>query len=181
MGGLLGGGGGAGGGSGGGGGGGGGGGSAGGSFRQQPEQSQFFSNWSCEQVMPAPNSSHSLHVLPLQSLAHESGSGGGLGGSGELGGGRGHSHASTWAGGSALRIVAAGTAGGADGRALSFVRVNGWLRSGKEGGRLSDALHPGMKLKWQTAAAPVEDSAAAHTTARKFGRTQVLAEIAKVY
>ena len=154
MGGLLGGGGDAGGGS---GGGGGGGGSAGGSFSQQPEQSQFFSNWSCEQVM-TPKSSHSLHVLPLQSLAHESGSDGGLGGSGELGGGRGHSHASTWAGGSVLCVVAAGTAGGADGLALSFVRVDGWLRSGMEGGRRSDAHHPGMKLKWQTARAAARHS-----------------------
>ena len=149
MGGLLGGGGCAGGGSGGGGGGGGGGGSAGGSLRQQPEQSQFFSNWSWEQVTPPPKSSHSLHVLPLQSLAHECGSGGGLGGFGELGGGGGHSHASTtagWAGGGGLlRGVAAGTAGGADGRTLLFVRVDGWLRSGMEGGGLSDAHHPGMR------------------------------------
>ena len=144
MGGRLGGGGGAGGGSGGGGGGGGGGGSAGGSFRQQPEQSQFFSSWSCEHVTLPPKSSHSLHVLPSQSLAHESGSGGGLGGSGELGGG----DASTtggWAGGGGLRSAVAVTAGGADGRALSPVRVDERLRSGMEGGSSSGAHHAGMK------------------------------------
>ena len=109
------------------GGGGGGGGSAGGSFRQQPEQSQFLNARSCEQVMPPSKSSHCLHVLPLQSLAHESGSAGGLGGSGELGGG---STSGGWAGGGWLCGVAAGAAArGVDRRALSFVRMDAWLRS----------------------------------------------------
>ena len=38
-------------------------------------------------MAPPPNSSHPLHVLPLQSLAHDSdngGGGGGFGGSGDL-------------------------------------------------------------------------------------------------
>jgi hypothetical protein len=131
------------------GGGGGGGGSAGGSFRQQPEQSQLLNARSCEQVMPPPKSSHCLHVLPLQSLAHESGSDGGLGGSGELGGGgelggsgelgggSGRSRASAsggWAGGGWLCGVTAGAAArGVDRRALSFVRMDAWLRSGIAG------------------------------------------------
>ena len=109
------------------GGGGGGGGSAGGSFRQQPEQSQFLNARSCEQVMPPPKSSHCLHVLPLQSLAHESGSAGGLGGSGELGGGGGPGGSTSggWAGGGGLCGVAAGAAArGVDTRALSFVRMD---------------------------------------------------------
>ena len=107
------------------GGGGGGGGSAGGSFRQQPEQSQFLNAWSCEQVMPPPKSSHCLHVLPLQSLAHESGSAGGLGGSGELGGGGGPGGSTSggWAGGGWLCGMAAGAAARGVDR-LPFVRMD---------------------------------------------------------